>query len=165
MHRASTICGMLAALAVAGCISTQEMPIAPNVVRIDTQAGGLLYTGQTVPQTMRAAANATLQRGYTHFKFADASLQQGSVVAGTIGSSNTRITGSSDTTMSGTYGGGFMNGNASTSGSAHATTFGSTSVVRAPTAAAAATVVMFHGNQPEAQGAFNAAQVLAQYSQ
>lgn len=165
MHRASTICGMLAALAVAGCISTQEMPIAPNVVRIDTQAGGFLYTGQTVPQTMRAAANATLQRGYTHFKFADASLQQGSVVTGTIGSSNTNIMGSSNTTVSGTYGRGYMNRNASTFGNANATTFGSTGVVRAPTAAAAATVVMFHANQPEAQGAFNATQVLAQYSQ
>ena len=68
-----SICGLLAALMLAGCIATQEMPLAPNVVRIDTQAGGLLFTGQTVPQTMRAAANATLQRGYTHFKFADAS--------------------------------------------------------------------------------------------
>jgi hypothetical protein len=89
-----------------------------------------------------------LQRGYTHFKFADASLQQGSVVTGTVGSS--------DTTMSGTYGHGFMNANA--------TTFGSTGVVRAPTATAAATVVMFHANQPEAQGAFDAAQILKQYS-
>jgi hypothetical protein len=45
---------------LAGCITTQEMPLAPNVVRIDTQAGGLLFIGQTVPQTMRAAARATL---------------------------------------------------------------------------------------------------------
>ena len=160
-----SICGLLAALMLAGCIATQEMPLAPNVVRIDTQAGGLLFTGQTVPQTMRAAANATLQRGYTHFKFADASLQQGSVVAGTVGSSNTNVTGSSNTTMSGSYGRGFMNANATTFGSANATTFGSTGVVRAPTASAAATVTMFHANQPEAQGAFDAAQVLAQYSQ
>jgi hypothetical protein len=33
----------LIASALAGCITTQEMPLAPNVVRIDTQAGGLLY--------------------------------------------------------------------------------------------------------------------------
>jgi hypothetical protein len=148
MQRKASTCGMLAALMLAGCISTQEMPLAPNVVRLDTQSRGLLFTGQTVPQTMRAAASATLQRGYTHFKFADASLQQGSVVTGTVGSS--------DTTMSGTYGHGFMNANA--------TTFGSTGVVRAPTATAAATVVMFHANQPEAQGAFDAAQILKQYS-
>jgi len=139
------ICGLLAALPVAGCISTQEMPLAPNVVRIDTQASGLLFTGQTVPQTMRAAANATLQRGYSHFKFAEAGMNQGSVVTGVVGGSNTN------------YSGGYGYGNLAS--------FGSASVVRAPTAAAAATVIMFHANQPEAQGAFDAAQVLRQYSQ
>jgi len=113
---------------------------------------------------MRAAAKATLDRGYTHFKFEDASLQQGSVVAGTIGSSSTNVVGSSNTSMSGTYGRGFMNANANTFGSANATTFGSTSVIRAPTAGAAATVIMFHANEPGAQGAFDAEQVLKQYS-
>ena len=137
-----TIC---AALSLAGCISTQEMPLAPNVVRIDTQSSGLLFTGQTVPQTMRAAANATLQRGYSHFKFADAGMNQGSMVTGVVGGSNTN------------YSGGYRYGNVNS--------FGSASVVRAPTAAAAATVIMFHASQPEAQGAFDAAQVLQQYSQ
>src|SRR5437588_6530449 len=105
-----------AALSLSACISTQEMPLAQNVVRIDTQSKGLLFTGQTVPQTMRAAAKATLDRGYTHFKFAEAGLSQGSEVAGVVGNSNTNINGS--------YGHGYMNGNAST--------FGSASVVRAP---------------------------------
>jgi hypothetical protein len=159
-----SICGLLPALVLAGCISTQEMPLAPNVVRIDTQSKGLLFTGQTVPQTMRAAAKATLERGYTHFRFADASLQQGSVVAGTIGSTNTNVIGSSTTNYNGTYNGGLVNANASTIGTANATTFGSTSVVRAPTAAAAVTVIMFHANEPGAQGAFEAEQVLKQYS-
>jgi len=144
----TSICGVLAGLALAGCITTQELPLAPNVVRLDTQSKGLLFTGQTVPQTMRAAAKATLDRGYTHFKFEDASLQQGSVVAGTLGSSNTN--------MSGSYGHGFMNANANT--------FGSTAVMRAPTAGAAVTVIMFHANEPGAQGAFDAEQVLKQYS-
>ncbi|HVI11581.1 MAG TPA: hypothetical protein VM822_01795 [Pseudolabrys sp.] len=144
----TSICGVLAGLALAGCITTQELPLAPNVVRLDTQSKGLLFTGQTVPQTMRAAAQATLNRGYTHFKFEDASLQQGSVVAGTIGSSNTN--------MSGSYGHGFMNANANT--------FGSTAVMHAPTAGAAVTVIMFHANEPGAQGAFDAEQVLKQYS-
>jgi len=98
---------------------------------------------------MRAAAKATLDRGYTHFKFANASLNQGSVVAGAIGSNNTNVYG--------TYGGGFM--------SANANAFGSTSIVRAPTARAAVTVIMYHANDPGAQGAFDAAQVLKQYSQ
>jgi hypothetical protein len=134
-----------AAFALAGCLTTQEMPLAPNVVRIDTQAGGWLFTGQTVPATMRAAAKATLDRGYTHFKFTDASMGQGSVVTGTIGSSNTNV--------SGNY------------GYANATSFGSTSVMRAPTAGAAVTVVMFHASEPGAQGAFEAEQILKQYSQ
>jgi hypothetical protein len=147
-HKAS-VCGLLAASMLAGCISTQEMPLAPNVVRIDTQSSGWLFTGKTVPQTMRAAANATLQRGYSHFRFADAGMSQGSQVAGVIGGSNTNFNGN--------YGYGFMSG--------YSNSFGSASVVRAPTAGAAATVIMFHADEPGAQGAFDAAQVLQQYSQ
>lgn len=113
---------------------------------------------------MRAAAKATLERGYSHFRFAGASLQQGSVVAGTIGSSSTNVVGSATTNYSGTYGGGSLNANSVTFGSANATTYGSTSVIHAPTAGAAVTVVMFHANEPGAQGAFDAAQVLKQYS-
>jgi len=137
----------LIAIALAGCITTQEMPLAPNVVRIDTQAGGLLFTGQAVPTTMRAAANATLQRGYTHFKFAYAGVQQGSVVVGAVSSSQGDFNGS--------YGQGYMAGNASG--------FGTTNVIRARTASAIATVIMFHANEPGAQGAFEAEQVLKQY--
>ncbi len=140
---------MLAAMTLAGCISTQEMPLAPNVVRLDTQSRGLLFTGQTVPQTMRTAAKATLDRGYTHFKIADAAMGQGSQVVGAVGSSNTNFNGS--------YGYGSVSGNANS--------FGTTSVIRAPTANAAATIVMFHANEPGAQGAFEADQVLKQYPQ
>jgi hypothetical protein len=75
---------LIISLATGGCISTQEMPLAPNVVRIDTQAQGWLFTGRAVPQTMRAAANATLERGYTNFKFAEANVAQGEVTTGAI---------------------------------------------------------------------------------
>jgi hypothetical protein len=128
----STFAALLSIL-LAGCLTTQEMPLAPNVVRIDTQAGGFLFTGQTVPATMRAAAEATLARGYTHFKFADAGVNQGSVVTGVVASSSNN--------------------------------FGSASLVHAPTASAAATVIMFHADEPGAQGAFQAEQILKQYSQ
>jgi hypothetical protein len=137
------------ALALGGCISTQQMPLAPNMVRIDTQSGGLLFTGQTVPATMRAAAQATLDRGYSHFKLADASLQQGSKVAGVISNGSTNF--------NGTFGHGFYSG--------RSTGFGSASVVRAPTAAAGVTVIMFHSNDPGAKDAFDAKQVLKKYSQ
>jgi len=138
---------VFAPLLLGACISTQEMPLAPNVVRIDTQARGLLFTGQTVPQTMSAAANATLARGYTHFKFADASLGQGSEVAGVVGSSTTRA--------NATYGYGSASGTATTSGVG--------TIVRAPTASAAATVIMFNENDPRAADAFDAQQILKQY--
>lgn len=140
---------MLIALTLAGCISTQEMPLAPNVVRLDTQSRGLLFTGQTVPQTMRTAAKATLERGYTHFKIADAALGQGSQVAGVVGTSNTNF--------SGNYGNGMVSGTSNS--------FGTANVIRAPTANAAATIVMFNANEPGAQGAFDAEQVLKQYAQ
>jgi hypothetical protein len=153
------------ALACAGCISTQEMPLAPNVMRIDTKSSGLLFTGQTVPVTMRAAAKATLDRGYSHFRFADASVQQGTVIAGTISNSNTNVVGTSATSVNGTYGSGYLNASATSFGNASASTFGSTSVVHAPTAGAGVTVVMFHANEPGAKGAFDAAQVLQRYSQ
>ena len=139
------------------CISTQEMPVVTNVVRIDTKAKGLLFTGQTVPQTMRAAATATISRGYTHFKFADAELRQGSVVAGVVGQSNTNY--------SGTYNGTYNQGLSSGSLDGSASTIHSASVVRAPTAAAAATVIMYRATDPESKDAFDAEQVLKQYSQ
>jgi hypothetical protein len=137
------------ALAVSGCVSTQEMPLAPNVVRIDTQSKGLLFTGQTVPATMRRAAQATLDRGYSHFKFADASLQQGSTVTGVVSNSSG--------SFNGNYGNGYMSG--SSSG------FGSSTVMRAPTAAASATVIMLRANDPDAKNAFDAEQILKQYAQ
>jgi hypothetical protein len=60
------------AMVLAGCVSTREVSLAPDTVRIDTQAQNIMFAGQALPQTLRAAARATLARGYTHFKFADA---------------------------------------------------------------------------------------------
>jgi hypothetical protein len=64
-------------LSVSGCITSQTMPLAPNMVQIDTKARGLLFTGQAVPETMRQAAKATLDAGYTHFKFTNAGIAVG----------------------------------------------------------------------------------------
>lgn len=140
---------VMAGLFLAGCISTQEMPLAPNVVRLDTQARGLLFTSQTTSHTMRRAAEATLRNGFTHFRFADASVGQGSEIGGAIatnyGGSTTGVT---------TYG----------YGRAHTTLYSgpSTTVVtptRVPTASVGVTVIMFRADEPGAQGAFEAAQV------
>jgi hypothetical protein len=67
------------------------------------------------------------------------------------------VIGTSNTNLTGNYSRGFMNANAATTSSAM--------VTRSPTAAAAVTVVMFRANEPGAKGAFDALQVLAQYSQ
>lgn len=128
-------------IAVAGCARTQVLPLAPNAVQINTHGRGLIAQNQVVPQTMRTAAAATLRAGYTHFKFADASLRQGEVVTGAIGNA------------SGTYGGGSYSG------------WGSSTVIRAPTASASVTVIMFKEKDAGAKGAFNARDVLKQYPQ
>jgi hypothetical protein len=56
------------------------------MVRLDTQASGMLFAGQATNQTMRRAAELTLQNGFTHFRFEQASLQQGSQMAGVYSS-------------------------------------------------------------------------------
>lgn len=131
------------AISLASCVSTQVMPLAPNVVRIDTKASGILFQGRAVPETMTAAAKETLSRGYTHFRFSDAGAGQGSEIIGTSG-----------------WGSGSVNayGNG-----ASFNAFGGTAVNRRPTEGAAATVTMFHADEPGAKGAFDAQQILAQY--
>lgn len=128
-----------AASILVACASTQTMPLAPNMVRIDTRARGVIAQSQAVPQTMRTAAKETLDRGYTHFRFADANLGQGEIYAGSIGN------------VSGTYGGGNYNA------------WGSSTAVNAPITNAAVTVIMFKANEPGAKGAFNAQEIFLKY--
>jgi hypothetical protein len=128
-------------IALVGCVSTQEMPLAQNMVRIDTRASGLIYANRAVPETMRAAAKATLAHGYEYFKLADANLGQGSEYAGSIGNT------------SGYYGGGGFSA------------WGSSTELRRPVTASAATVIMFHKNDPQAKDAFSAEDILTQYPQ
>lgn len=132
-------------LSVGGCVTTQEMPLAPNMVRLDTRASGLLFTGQTVPQTMRRAAELTLQAGYTHFRLDQASSGQGTQLAGVM----------SNASVNGSYGG----------GSYRATGFGSTTPIYAPTASAGATVIMLKPGDPGIENAFDAVEMLKRYPQ
>ena len=140
---------LLPLMAVGGCISTQELPLAPNMVRIDTKASGLFFAGQTVPTTMKAAAKATLDRGFSHFVFAQAGLEQGSVVTGVISSGTTQTSGS--------YGMGSFD--------ASSNSFGSSTVMRAPTSGAAVTVIMYNAKDAASKNAFNAEEILKQYSE
>lgn len=131
-------------LAASGCIRTQELPLAPNVVRLDTHASGLLFAGQAAPQTLRRAAELTLQNGYSHFRLEQANVSQGSQLSGVYSNS----TGSAYGTA---YGQSVvMNANAS----------GFSTPLYRPTSDIGVTVVMFHANERGARGAFNAVEVL-----
>jgi len=130
-------------LLLGACVSTQVMPVAPNAVQINTQAKGLLFRGRAVPETMITAAKETLVRGYTHFKFANVNSGQGSEIVG-----------------ANTWGNGNVVGDGNTS---NINAYSNSSVMRAPTEASGATVLMFHANEAGAKGGFEARQVLAQY--
>ncbi|MCZ4089064.1 hypothetical protein [Sinorhizobium psoraleae] len=139
------ILGALLSVALASCATTSEMPLAKNAVRLDTNASGLLFTSSAGAITMQKAAEATLRRGYTHFRIEQAQTATGSRFAGM----NTYGSGTAQASVYGNsaYG--------SYSGSSFSTP------VYAPTAQIGITVVMFHANEAGARGAFDAADVLA----
>ena len=143
------VMSLVAAALVSGCVSTQEMPLAPNAVRLDTHASGLLFAGQAPSQTMRRAAELTLQNGYTHFRFEQAQTSQGSQFVGVYGSASGSAvaTGVGDSV--------YVTGNER----------GFSTPIYRPTADVGVTVVMFHADESGAVGAFDAGQVLRQYSQ
>jgi hypothetical protein len=120
------------------------MPLAPNAVRLDTQASGLLFADKAGSATMKRAAELTLQSGYSHFRFEQASTAQGSELAGVSSFGSATVQGAS-------YGNGFS-----------ATGFGSNSVtpIYRPTSNVGVTVIMFHSDEAGAKGAFDAAEVL-----
>jgi hypothetical protein len=136
-------------LGVSACVSTQEMPLAPNEVRLDTHAAGALFTGQASSVTMRRAAELTLQNGYTHFRLEQASVSQGTQLGGVY---------SYDTGSA--YATGFGNSALATGYSS-----GISTPIYRPTADVGVTVVMFHAGAPGARDAFDAAEVLKKYSQ
>jgi hypothetical protein len=132
------------ALFAAGCINTQEMPLAPNVVRLDTHASGLLFAGQAAPQTLHRAAELTLQNGYTHFRLEQATVAQGSQLSSVYSSA-------SGNAYEMAYGNSaYVNANAT----------GVSTPLYRPTADIGVTVIMFHADEPGAKGAFEAAEVL-----
>ena len=79
MRPSSLLIAVSLALLTTACITTTEAALAPNVVRLDTQARGALFTSQTMSQTMRKAAEVTLGNGYTHFSISDGNRREGAV--------------------------------------------------------------------------------------
>jgi hypothetical protein len=78
---------------MAGCVSTSEMEVAPNVVMVQSEAGGALFVGKSGPELMKKAAEATLQRGYTCFALSGAQMEAGSEYAGSFNTAHATITG------------------------------------------------------------------------
>ncbi len=128
---------------LAGCVSTEEMPLAPNIVRLDTSARGAFFVGHTGALTLQRAAQVTIRNGYEYFRLEQAEMGQSSQYAGTSSFGNAAV-----------YGNAFG-----------ATAYGSSfsTPVYAPTSEIGVTVVMFHPNEAGAKGAFNAAEVLNKY--
>jgi hypothetical protein len=134
---------LLSSAALAGCVTTQEVPLAPNVVRLDTHATGALFVGQASGQTLKRAAELTLQNGYTHFRLESPETAQGERLAGVYSSGSATAFGSGSSATA--YGSGFS------------------TPVYARTADVTVTVVMFHAHDPQAKDAFDAAAILKKY--
>jgi hypothetical protein len=138
------IAAALLSVTLASCATTSEMPLAQNMVRLDTNASGLLFTSQAGQITMKKAAEATVRRGYTHFRLEQVQTAQGTRFAGmattTNGAANASVYGN---TAYGTY---------------NSTSF--STPVYAPTAQVGVTVIVFHANEAGAKGAFDAQLVL-----
>lgn len=149
MRPASMTIFVALACATSACVSTQELPLAPNVVRLDTHASGALFTGQAAGATMRRAAEITLQNGYSHFRLEQASLSQGTQLAGfsNYGTGSAFLTGYGNSVFATGYSNGF-----------------STPIYRR-TADVGVTVIMFHASDLGAKGAFDAKQILEKYSE
>lgn len=118
------------------------MQLAPNVARVETRTGGLLFVGREGDATLRRAAELTLRSGYTHFVLADASMSSGTQFGGfTPGLSSTSVSVVGNTA----YG---------------TTTYSPGVPIFRPTGQAGATVVMYRASDPEARNALEAAEVL-----
>lgn len=131
---------------LSGCISTQEMPLSENVWRIQTEAGGLLFVGQTSKQTLKRAAELTLKQGYSHFRLVDASMASGSEFVGyTPGMARTNVSVVGNTA----YG---------------TTTYSPGVPINRPTSQAGATVIMYRAGDPEAKDALDAESILREHS-
>lgn len=132
-------------MTVAGCVSTQEMQLAPNMVRLDTSARGALFVGHAGDVTLQRAAQVTVKNGYQFFRLEQAQMGQGSQLVGVSSF-----------------------GSASAYGNPYgATAFGSSfsTPMYAPTSDIGVTVVMFHPGEPGAKGAFDAAEMLKRLGQ
>lgn len=67
---------------LSGCVQTQELPLAKNVIRLETQGSGVIGASSASSETIRRAAEVTIRSGYTHFILVDASRSQSERLVG-----------------------------------------------------------------------------------
>ena len=65
MRRSTFLAVAALSACLSGCATTEETPLAPNFVRLDTRAP---FTSELASQTMQRAAELTLRNGYTDFR-------------------------------------------------------------------------------------------------
>jgi len=145
----TTIAFVALLIFLAGCVSTNEVALAPNVLRIDADASGYAFVGKSNAAMMKRAASSTIERGYTHFITGDYQRQTGSQIVGM--SSNTFGTGN-------VTGYGYGNSYSSYS-SFNANT--NTNVWRAPTESTSIMIMMFKAGDDIPPHAWDAREVLA----
>jgi len=74
---------MIAAIVfLGGCVQTRELQMAQNVVRLETEGRGRIGAQAVDGAIMKRAAEATLQRGYTHFRLDGANMNSRSEIIG-----------------------------------------------------------------------------------
>ncbi len=56
---------VVASVGLSSCAGVQELPLAPNMVRLDVSPWGAPLVGETI---LRRAAELTLQNGYSAFQ-------------------------------------------------------------------------------------------------
>jgi len=133
---------MLAALLLAGCVTTSELPLSKNVWRVEVNAGGALFVNGADNAALKKAAELTIAQGYSAFIIANPNTENGVNYVGTtpgMASTNVNYFGNS----------------------AFATTTYTPGVpIFAPHKNVTITVVMFHKGDPGSANAIDAAATL-----
>lgn len=83
---------IVAALTLAGCVSTGDMQLAKNVYQVNVEARGALFVGGAQNAALKRAAELTIKNGYTSFIIQNPSVQSGTAYIGTTpGYANTTV--------------------------------------------------------------------------
>ena len=78
-----TIIALLGMTMLSGCETMDATPITPDTFKLDTNASGLLFTGNAGSDTLLKAAQITQNNGHTYFKFLQDASGTGTAYAGT----------------------------------------------------------------------------------